>query len=129
MITCEGNAGYYEIGAPGTPLDAGYSVLGWNHPGFAGSSVYIYMIVYFFCTSFSRHITIVYILQGQPFPDNERNAIDVVMQYAIHKLGFDPQQIVLYSWSIGGYAAAHAGVLYPDLKYIVCFPSLNSKYY
>ena len=57
--------------------------------------------------------------QGQPFPEQERNAIDVVMQYAIHKLGFEPNQIVLYAWSIGGYTAAHAGVLYPDLKYMV----------
>ena len=39
MICCEGNAGFYEIGCTVTPLEAGYSVLGWNHPGFAGSSV------------------------------------------------------------------------------------------
>ena len=39
VICCEGNAGFYEIGAMGTPIDLGYSVLGWNHPGFAGSTV------------------------------------------------------------------------------------------
>jgi hypothetical protein len=39
VICCEGNAGFYELGMIGTPLEAGYSVLGWNHPGFGGSSV------------------------------------------------------------------------------------------
>ena len=55
VITCEGNAGFYEIGFLGTPLDAGYSVLGWNHPGFGGSS-------------------------GSPFPIQETNAMDAVVQ-------------------------------------------------
>lgn len=39
VITCEGNAGFYEIGCMSTPIDAGYSVLGWNRPGFGESSV------------------------------------------------------------------------------------------
>lgn len=39
VICCEGNAGFYEIGIMGTPIEAGYSVLGWNHPGFGGSTV------------------------------------------------------------------------------------------
>lgn len=39
VICCEGNAGFYEIGITITPLEAGYSVLGWNHPGFGGSTV------------------------------------------------------------------------------------------
>lgn len=39
VITSEGNAGFYEIGIMCTPIEAGYSVLGWNHPGFGGSSV------------------------------------------------------------------------------------------
>ncbi|MPC86216.1 Protein ABHD16A [Portunus trituberculatus] len=26
-----------------TPLEAGYSVLGWNHPGFGGSTVGIWL--------------------------------------------------------------------------------------
>ena len=38
----------------------GYSVLGWNHPGFGGST-------------------------GTPLPDQEANAIDTVMQFAINK--------------------------------------------
>ena len=55
VITCEGNAGFYEIGFLGSPLDAGFSVIGWNHPGFGGSS-------------------------GAPFPDQEINAMDAVVQ-------------------------------------------------
>jgi len=39
IITCEGNAGFYEIGSMTTPIEAGYSVLGWNRPGFNQSSV------------------------------------------------------------------------------------------
>ncbi|PSN35205.1 Protein ABHD16A [Blattella germanica] len=39
VICSEGNAGFYEIGIMVTPLEAGYSVLGWNHPGFGGSTI------------------------------------------------------------------------------------------
>ena len=39
VICCEGNSGFYEVGCMVTPMEAGYSVLGWNHPGFAGSTV------------------------------------------------------------------------------------------
>ncbi|XP_023581316.1 phosphatidylserine lipase ABHD16A isoform X2 [Trichechus manatus latirostris] len=78
VICCEGNAGFYEVGCVSTPLEAGYSVLGWNHPGFAGST-------------------------GVPFPQNEANAMDAVVQFAIHRLGFQPQDIVIYAWSIGGF--------------------------
>lgn len=41
VIACEGNAGFYEIGCMSTPIELGYSVLGWNRPGFAESSVWI----------------------------------------------------------------------------------------
>lgn len=41
--------------------------------------------------------------QGVPFPQNEANAMDVVVQYAIHRLGFQPQDIIIYAWSIGGF--------------------------
>lgn len=39
VICSEGNAGFYEIGIMSTPLGLKYSVLGWNHPGFGGSTV------------------------------------------------------------------------------------------
>ncbi|CAF4571529.1 unnamed protein product, partial [Rotaria magnacalcarata] len=38
VVTCEGNAGFYEMGCMSTPIEAGYSVLGWNRPGFGESS-------------------------------------------------------------------------------------------
>ena len=38
MIGCEGNVSYYEVGAIMTPISAGFSVLGWNHPGFGEST-------------------------------------------------------------------------------------------
>ncbi|MEQ2218133.1 hypothetical protein XENOCAPTIV_029957, partial [Xenoophorus captivus] len=38
-----------------------------------------------------------------PFPQNEANAMDVVIQFAVHKLGFQLSDIVIYAWSIGGF--------------------------
>ena len=58
VITCEGNAGFYEIGFLGSPLDAGFSVLGWNQPGFGESS-------------------------GSPFPSQTMNAMDAVVQVIV----------------------------------------------
>ncbi|KAL8213071.1 UNVERIFIED_CONTAM: Protein abhd16a [Gekko kuhli] len=100
VICCEGNAGFYEVGCLSTPLDAGYSVLGWNHPGFAGST-------------------------GAPLPQNEANAMDVVMQYAIHHLGFLPEDIILYAWSIGGFTATWAAMSYPDVSALVLDASFD----
>ena len=39
VVTCEGNAGFYELGSMMTAVRAGYSVFGWNRPGFGESSV------------------------------------------------------------------------------------------
>ncbi|KAL4218880.1 Protein abhd16a [Mactra antiquata] len=94
VVTCEGNAGFYEIGAMATPLDLQYSVIGWNHPGFAGST-------------------------GIPFPEQEQSAIDTVIQYSIHVLGYKPKNIILYAWSIGGYTASWAAMNYPDIKFVL----------
>lgn len=35
------------------------------------------------------------------------------MQYAITELGFAPEDIVLYGWSIGGYSASWVACKYP----------------
>ncbi|XP_054713956.1 phosphatidylserine lipase ABHD16A-like [Uloborus diversus] len=94
VICCEGNAGFYEYGTTLTPIEAGYSVLGWNHPGFGSST-------------------------GTPYPDQELNAMDIVMQFAISKLGFKPENIVIYAWSIGGYSATWAAMNYPTIKGLV----------
>ncbi|KAG8448649.1 hypothetical protein GDO86_015649 [Hymenochirus boettgeri] len=100
VICCEGNAGFYEIGCISTPLEAGYSVLGWNHPGFAGST-------------------------GVPFPQNEANAMDVVIQYALYRLGFTLEDIIVYAWSIGGFTATWATMAYPDLSGIILDASFD----
>ncbi|XP_067865569.1 phosphatidylserine lipase ABHD16A isoform X2 [Heterodontus francisci] len=100
VICCEGNAGFYEVGCVTTPLEAGYSVLGWNHPGFAGST-------------------------GVPFPQNEANAMDVVVQYAIHSLNFQIEDIIVYAWSIGGFTATWATMTYPEISALVLDASFD----
>jgi len=90
VICCEGNAGFYEIGIMGTPISCGYSTLGWNHPGFYGST-------------------------GRPFPEQETMAADAVMQYAIHKLGFKVENIIVTGWSIGGYTSTWLAMHYPEI--------------
>ena len=94
VICCEGNAGFYEIGIMSTPLSCGYSTLGWNHPGFYGSS-------------------------GTPYPEQETMAVDAVMQFAIHKLGFTPENIIVTGWSIGGFSATWLAMHYPDIAGLV----------
>ncbi|KAJ3583180.1 hypothetical protein NHX12_034390, partial [Muraenolepis orangiensis] len=100
VICCEGNAGFYEVGCMNTPLEGGYSVLGWNHPGFGGST-------------------------GVPFPQNEANAMDVVIQFAVHKLGFQLNDIIIYAWSIGGFTASWAVMSYPELQAVVLDASFD----
>jgi hypothetical protein len=39
VICCDGNAAFYEIGLFQVPIENGYSVLGWNYPGFGQSTV------------------------------------------------------------------------------------------
>ncbi|CAG9770407.1 unnamed protein product [Ceutorhynchus assimilis] len=94
VICCEGNAGFYEIGTMITPIAAGYSVLGWNHPGFGGST-------------------------GMPYPSQEQNAVDAVMQFAMDKLNFKMENIIFFGWSIGGYTSSWAAMAYPAIKGVV----------
>ena len=94
VICCEGNAGFYEVGIMCTPIDAGYSVLGWNHPGFAGST-------------------------GLPFPDQVVSAADTVMKFAIDKLKFKTEDIVIFAWSIGGYPSSWLAQQYPDIHGLI----------
>lgn len=54
-----------------------------------------------------------------PFPEQEQRAVDAVMQYALMRLGFKPEEIVLFAWSIGGYCATWAAKNYPDIKFLV----------
>lgn len=41
------------------------------------------------------------------------------MKFAINRLGFSVDRIVLYAWSIGGYAACWTGVQYPQIAGLV----------
>ena len=42
-----------------------------------------------------------------------------MIQFAILKLGFTPNQIVLHGWSIGGFSASWVAMNYPDVKALV----------
>ena len=86
VICCEGNAGFYEIGIMATPITCGYSVLGWNHPGFYGST-------------------------GRPYPDQEKMAVDSVMQFAINKLGFKVEDIVSLPLCLTDLSLVHVNVI------------------
>lgn len=80
LVLCsEGNAGFYEIGIITTPLELKYSVVGWNHPGFGGST-------------------------GAPYPDQDKNAAEAVLEFATNHLNFSAQNIILYGWSIGAFS-------------------------
>ncbi|RUS87080.1 hypothetical protein EGW08_005156 [Elysia chlorotica] len=94
VIASEGNAGFYEMGCSGTPIELSYSVLGWNRPGFGGST-------------------------GTPWPDSEEKAVEAVVMYAINKLGFEPRNIAVFAWSIGGYSGALMARNFPDIKFVV----------
>lgn len=41
------------------------------------------------------------------------------MQFAIHKLGFMPDNIVLFGWSIGGYSSLLGATLYPEIRGLI----------
>lgn len=100
IICSEGNAGFYEIGVVTSPLSAGYSVLGWNHPGFGDST-------------------------GSPYPQNEINAFDAVINFAVSRLDFRLEQIYIFAWSIGGFPAAWAASAYPELKGVILDASFD----
>jgi len=101
VLCCEGNAGFYEIGIMATPVSCGYSVLGWNHPGFYGST-------------------------GTPYPDQETHAVDAVMQFAINNLGFKVENIVVTGWSIGGFTSTWLAMNYPEIKGLVLDATFDS---
>ena len=54
-----------------------------------------------------------------PYPAREQKAVDVVMQYAINRLGYSIENIAVYAWSIGGYPATWLAMNYPDIKFVV----------
>uniref|UniRef100_A0A915EFC7 AB hydrolase-1 domain-containing protein n=1 Tax=Ditylenchus dipsaci TaxID=166011 RepID=A0A915EFC7_9BILA len=100
VIAFEGNAGFYEAGIMVTPLSLNYSVLGFNVPGFGEST-------------------------GSPYPEGILNSVEVVMQFAIEKLGFAEKNIVLYAWSIGGFPASWAAANYPNVRAVMLDASFD----
>lgn len=58
-------------------------------------------------------------VQGTPYPKQEQAAMEVVIQYAIEELGFGPEDMILFAWSIGGYASTWAAMNYPTISGIV----------
>lgn len=51
--------------------------------------------------------------------------MDVVVQFAIHRLGFQPQDIIIYAWSIGGFTATWAAMSYPDISAVILDASFD----
>lgn len=100
MICSDGNAAFYEFGILTSLLSSQYSLMGWNHPGFADSS-------------------------GSPFPQNDINAMEVVINFAVTELGFPLERIILFAWSIGGFPVAWAASNYPEVKGIVIDASFD----
>ena len=94
VIVCEGNAGFYELGMLNTALEAGYSVIGWNHPGFWGST-------------------------GSPLPSQDAFAADAVMQFANKELAFKAEDVLIYGWSIGGFPASWLAMNYPQVRGVI----------
>ena len=62
-------------------------------------------------------------LKGLPYPTQVTGAADAVMQYAVRSLGFKEENIILFSWSIGGFAVSWLSSVYPQVKSVV-----NIKY-
>ncbi|KAF8357978.1 hypothetical protein PRIPAC_92973, partial [Pristionchus pacificus] len=94
VICSEGNAGYYEIGIMGTVEARGYSILGWNQPGFGEST-------------------------GAPYPQQTLASADAVWQYATDVLGYKEEEIVLFGWSIGGFPSTWLAANHPKIKGLV----------
>uniref|UniRef100_A0AC35TRE4 AB hydrolase-1 domain-containing protein n=1 Tax=Rhabditophanes sp. KR3021 TaxID=114890 RepID=A0AC35TRE4_9BILA len=93
VICCEGNAGFYEVGLCNAVIPLGYSVMGWNPPGFVES-------------------------KGYAVPSKILAAADTVFQSALAQ-GFNEEDIIIYGWSIGGFPATWLAANYPKIKKLV----------
>jgi dipeptidyl aminopeptidase/acylaminoacyl peptidase len=68
-----------------------------------------------------HHINYFNLFQGSPYPEDVTNGVDTIVQFAIHRLNFKPENIFMFGWSIGGYAVTWAAMNYPDIKGVVSF--------
>jgi hypothetical protein len=94
VICCEGNSDFYETGILRVPLKKGYSIIGWNPPGFGAS-------------------------EGKPSPNHVICAADAVAKLALFKLGFRVSDIIVFGWSIGGFPASWLSQKYPDIHGLI----------
>lgn len=65
-------------------------------------------------------------MKGKPYPVQLTAAADAVIQYAF-SLGFEQDKIVLFSWSIGGFAVSWLSNQYPGVRAIIldaCFDNI-----
>lgn len=60
-----------------------------------------------------------FLSQGYSGVISEINAIDAVMHYALKKLRFPLNQIVIFAWSIGGYSACWTAVHYQNIRGLI----------
>lgn len=51
--------------------------------------------------------------------------MDAVIQFAIEKLNFTVENILLFGWSIGGYSSIYGAVRYPRIKGVVLDASFD----
>jgi pimeloyl-ACP methyl ester carboxylesterase len=47
------------------------------------------------------------------------SAVDTVVKFAIDRLGYKQQDIILFAWSIGGYPCSWAAAHYPEIRGVV----------
>lgn len=52
--------------------------------------------------------------------------MDAVVQFAINKLGFAPENIIMFGWSIGGYSSLWAATQQPDIRGVVSIVSIST---
>lgn len=72
-----------------------------------------YLYVFYLKCKIDENLSVLFSLllfQGVPFPQNEANAMDVVIQFAVHKLGFQLTDIIVYAWSIGGFTGKQSQI-------------------
>ncbi len=104
----------------------GYSVLGWNHPGFGGSTVsqhhaicswhngtqlmtqvMLYLHVFYLKCQMDGNLCVpvflLYFFREFHFLKTRPMRWTSLVQFAVHKLGFQLSDIIVYAWSIGGF--------------------------
>lgn len=65
------------------------------------------------------YLNYIFSQQGSPFPDDEIDGMDSVMKFAVEKLGFPVERVIIYGWSIGGYTATWAAMNYAGIHGLV----------